>query len=49
MFIKVKYLAEGTFDKLRAHLVAGDDQQDKLLHVGSKSKVHWVMLNETPN
>ena len=32
MFIKAKYLPDGTFDKLKARLVAGGDQQDKSLY-----------------
>ena len=31
MFFKEKYFADGTFDKLKARLVAGGDQQDKNL------------------
>ena len=32
MFIKAKYLPDGRFDKLKARLVAGGDQQDKTLY-----------------
>jgi hypothetical protein len=32
MFMKLKYLASGLFDKLKARLVAGGDQQDKSLY-----------------
>ena len=32
MFLKAKYHPEGTFDKLKARLVAGGDQQDKTLY-----------------
>ena len=32
MFLKDKYLASGTFDKFKAQLVAGGNQQDKSLH-----------------
>jgi phage I-like protein len=32
MFFKAKYLPDGTFDKLKARLVAGGDQQDKTLY-----------------
>lgn len=32
MFIKAKYLPDGAFDKLKARLVAGGDQQDKSLY-----------------
>ena len=32
MFIKAKHLSSGVFDKLKARLVAGGDQQDKSLY-----------------
>jgi Reverse transcriptase (RNA-dependent DNA polymerase) len=32
MFLKAKYLPDGTFDKLKARLVAGGDQEDKTLY-----------------
>jgi Reverse transcriptase (RNA-dependent DNA polymerase) len=32
MFLKAKYLPDGTFDKLKARLVAGGNQQDKTLY-----------------
>jgi hypothetical protein len=32
MFLKAKYLPDGKFDKLKARLVAGGDQQDKSLY-----------------
>jgi Reverse transcriptase (RNA-dependent DNA polymerase) len=32
MFLKEKYLASGEFEKLKARLVAGGDQQDKLMY-----------------
>jgi Reverse transcriptase (RNA-dependent DNA polymerase) len=32
MLLKAKYHADGTFDKLKARLVAGSDQQDKTLY-----------------
>jgi hypothetical protein len=32
MFLKVKYHPDGTFDKLKARLVAGRDQHDKSLN-----------------
>ena len=32
MFLKDKYLASGTFDKFKAQLVAGGNQQDKSLY-----------------
>jgi Reverse transcriptase (RNA-dependent DNA polymerase) len=32
MFLKAKYFLDGTFDKLKARLVAGGDQQDKSLY-----------------
>jgi Reverse transcriptase (RNA-dependent DNA polymerase) len=32
MFLKAKYHPDGTFDKLKARLVAGGDQQDKSLY-----------------
>jgi hypothetical protein len=32
MFLKAKYHTDGTFDKLKARLVAGGDQQDKALN-----------------
>jgi hypothetical protein len=32
MFLKKKYLASGEFEKLKARLVAGGDQQDKDLY-----------------
>jgi Reverse transcriptase (RNA-dependent DNA polymerase) len=32
MFLKAKYHPDGTFDKLKARLVAGGDQQDKTLY-----------------
>jgi Reverse transcriptase (RNA-dependent DNA polymerase) len=32
MFLKEKYLASGEFEKLKARLVAGGDQQDKDLY-----------------
>jgi hypothetical protein len=32
MFLKAKYLPSGEFDKLKARLVAGGDQQDKTLY-----------------
>jgi hypothetical protein len=32
MFLKEKYLATGEFEKLKARLVAGGDQQDKAMY-----------------
>ena len=32
MFLRAKYLPDGSFDKLKARLVAGGDQQDKSLY-----------------
>lgn len=32
MFLKDKYLASGTFEKFKARLVAGGNQQDKSLY-----------------
>jgi hypothetical protein len=32
MFLEEKYLASGQFEKLKARLVAGGDQQDKLIY-----------------
>jgi hypothetical protein len=32
MFLKAKHLPSGAFDKLKARLVAGGDQQDKSLY-----------------
>jgi hypothetical protein len=37
MFLKAKYHPDGTFDKLKARLVAGGDQQDKSLYVDISS------------
>jgi hypothetical protein len=37
MFLKAKYHPDGTFDKLKARLVAGGDQQDKSLYTDLSS------------
>ena len=39
MFLKDKFLASGEFEKLKARLVAGGDQQDKSLYDDSRDKL----------